>query len=75
MVLRLGVCEKCLLEHVPYVLKIRRYGGRYGAVRSEDADTVEDTDAVRSGDEDTTKIRRYSTVEDTVLLKIRSKIQ
>ena len=44
---------------MPYLLKIRRYGGRYGAVRSEDEDTVEDTDAVRSGDEDTAKIRRY----------------
>ena len=79
MVLRLGVCEKCLLEHVPTAVSsedTKIHGGRYayGAVRSEDEDTVEDTDAVRS--EEMKIRRRYeSTVEDTVILKIRSKIQ
>ena len=58
MVLRSGVCEKYPEEHVPYLLKIRRYGEDTDTVRSEGEDTVEDT-KIRS------KIPRYG--EDTMI--------
>ena len=64
MVLRSGVCEKCPEEHVPYLLKIRRYGEDTDTVRSEGEDTVEDT-KIRS------KIRTLSDRKE----KIRSKIR
>ena len=50
-------------EHVPYLLKIRRYGEDTDTVRSEGEDTVEDT-KIRS------KIRTLSDRKE----KIRSKI-
>ena len=62
-VLRSGVCEKYPEEHVPYLLKIRRYGEDTDTVRSEGEDTVEDT-KIRS------KIRTLSDRKE----KIRSKI-
>ena len=64
MVLRSGVCEKYPEEHVPYLLKIRRYGEDTDTVRSEGEDTVEDT-KIRS------KIRTLSDRKE----KIRSKIR
>ena len=75
--MRSGVCETYPEEHVPYLLKIRRYGEDTDTVRSEGEDTVEAT-KIRSKIYGRCPIgrRRYGriyedTVEDT---KIRSKI-